>query len=185
AKLDVRRIPELLQNQPFEFSNLLHFKLRKMTLSTHSMHAIASLLKIMPSIESLTLELPQDRSMNEYSDDEDSDEGSDSGSDHELELEPGNDELTLSLEESASTYTLQHLKSVEISGLKGSDFELDFIEILLKNAMLLEKLVLHHCKPRSSRDKYNYKDNVKKFHQKVMRFPSASSSSRVAFYFFS
>ncbi|KAI3862054.1 hypothetical protein MKX03_034758, partial [Papaver bracteatum] len=56
---DVRRIPELLQNQPFQFSNLLHFKLRKMSLSPHSMHAIASLLKIMPCIESFTLELPQ------------------------------------------------------------------------------------------------------------------------------
>ncbi|KAI3862053.1 hypothetical protein MKX03_034757, partial [Papaver bracteatum] len=93
--------------------------------------------------------------------------------------------LTLSLEESSSTYTLKRLKSVEISGLKGSDFELEFIGILLKNAMLLERMVLYHCKPRSSRDKYFYKDNVKKFHQKVMRFPSASLSSKVAFYFFS
>ncbi|KAI3833973.1 hypothetical protein MKW92_020292 [Papaver armeniacum] len=185
AKLDVRRIPELLQNQPFQFSNLLHFKLRKMSLSPHSMRAIASLLKIMPCIESFTLELPQDRNINEYSDDDESDEGSDSDSDLEPEFEPDNDVLTLSLEESSSTYTLKHLKSVEISGLKGSDFELEFIGILLKNAMLLERMVLHHCKPRSSRDKYFYKDNVKKFHQKVMRFPSASLSSKVAFYFFS
>ncbi|MCL7042674.1 hypothetical protein MKW94_008705, partial [Papaver nudicaule] len=56
---DVRRIPELLQIRPFQFSNLLHLKLRKMSLSERSVHAIASLLKIMPSIESLALELPQ------------------------------------------------------------------------------------------------------------------------------
>ncbi|MCL7045000.1 hypothetical protein MKW94_012877, partial [Papaver nudicaule] len=54
---DVGRIPELLQNQqPFQFSNLLHLKLQKMSLSAHSVHAVDCLLKIMPSIESLILE---------------------------------------------------------------------------------------------------------------------------------
>ncbi|KAI3872180.1 hypothetical protein MKW98_011672, partial [Papaver atlanticum] len=56
---DVRRVQEILQKKPFHFSNLQRLKLQKIILSTDSMHAIASLVKISPIIESLKLELCQ------------------------------------------------------------------------------------------------------------------------------
>ncbi|KAI3906843.1 hypothetical protein MKW92_026326 [Papaver armeniacum] len=57
---DVRRVQELLQEQPFQFCNLQRLKLQKISLSTDSVHAIASLVKVSPIIESIKLELCQD-----------------------------------------------------------------------------------------------------------------------------
>ncbi|KAI3906844.1 hypothetical protein MKW92_026327, partial [Papaver armeniacum] len=68
--------------------------------------------------------------------------------------------------------TMKQLKSVEISGLQGSDDELEFIKILMKNAMVLEKMVLSR----------QYRSRIEKFCEQVENLPSASSSMRIYFY---
>ncbi|KAI3842002.1 hypothetical protein MKW92_051916 [Papaver armeniacum] len=89
---DVRRVQEILQEQPFQFSNLQRLKLQNISLSTDSMHAIASLVKISPIIESLKLEICQDVETGDNYNDSDTDEsepdeGSDLGSEPEQEME--------------------------------------------------------------------------------------------------
>ncbi|RZC54058.1 hypothetical protein C5167_012910 [Papaver somniferum] len=80
---DIRRVQEVLQKQPFEFSNLQRLKLQKISLSTDSMHAIASIVKISPVIESLKLELCQNVETGDnynYSDTDESGPASEVGS---------------------------------------------------------------------------------------------------------
>ncbi|KAI3872183.1 hypothetical protein MKW98_011675 [Papaver atlanticum] len=167
---DVRRVQELLQEQPFQFCNLQRLKLQKISLSTDSVHAIASLVKISPIIESIKLELCQDmETRNNYNYSE-----SDSGTEPEQEMEsdPHTSETTVDLQGLLSD-TMKHLKSVEISGLQGSDNELEFIEILMKNVVVLEKMVL----------KRQYRSRIEKLYKEVENFPRASSSLRICFYF--
>ncbi|XP_026460317.1 uncharacterized protein LOC113361217 isoform X2 [Papaver somniferum] len=80
----VGRVEELLQKQPFHIYNLQRLELQKMSLSTESVHVIASLLKISPVLESLVVQLCQDV---ENSDKSESDEASDFGSESEEEME--------------------------------------------------------------------------------------------------
>ncbi|KAI3989970.1 hypothetical protein MKX01_003673 [Papaver californicum] len=61
-------------------------------------------------------------------------------------------------------------KFVEIKGVQGCDNELKIIEFLLKNAMVLEELVLFSCKENSSSGKL------------VRTLPRTSSS--IGFFFF-
>ncbi|KAI3872179.1 hypothetical protein MKW98_011671, partial [Papaver atlanticum] len=68
--------------------------------------------------------------------------------------------------------TMKQLKSVEISGLQGSDNELEFIEIMMKNSIVLEKMVLMR----------QYRSRIEKFCEKVENLPSACSSMRNYFY---
>ncbi|KAI3838763.1 hypothetical protein MKX03_004709, partial [Papaver bracteatum] len=65
---------------------------------------------------------------------------------------------------------LYHLKFVKIRGLRGCVNELKFIEILLKNSMILEEVVLCSIKknPRTER-------RMVKFNEIVLTFPRASA----------
>ncbi|KAI3872187.1 hypothetical protein MKW98_011679 [Papaver atlanticum] len=170
---DVRGLQELLEKQPFQFSNLQSLKLQKISLSTNSMQVIASLLKISPIIESLALELCQ---YAKFDHGYESDEGLNSGSESEQEMESDQHtgETTLSLEGMFAN-TMKQLKSVEITGLDGSDTELKLIEILMKNAIVLKKMVLKKDPCRSIND-------VTKFYEEVDNFPSACSSLRIYFH---
>ncbi|RZC54056.1 hypothetical protein C5167_012916 [Papaver somniferum] len=147
-----------------------------MSLSTESVHVIASLLKISPVLESLVVQLCQDV---ENSDKSESDEASDFGSESEEEMELAlhSGETTLGLE-GQFTSTMKQLKFVEISGLEGSDSELKFIEILLKNAMVLQKLVLKKDPTGSSIE------DITKFCEEVDKFPVACLSLKIYFFFF-
>ncbi|XP_026410252.1 putative F-box/LRR-repeat protein At5g41840 [Papaver somniferum] len=144
---DVIRVQELLQEQPFEFSNLQRLKLQNISHSTDSMHAIASLVKISPIIESIKLELCQDvETSYNYN-------YSDTDAEQEMESDPHTGEATVDLEGLLAD-TMKQLKSVEINGLQGSDNELEFIQILMKNAMVLKKMVLRTQLYRSRIEKF-------------------------------
>ncbi|KAI3852145.1 hypothetical protein MKX03_015605 [Papaver bracteatum] len=167
---DVRRVLEQLQKQPFQFSNLQRLKLQKISLSTDYIHVVASLVKISPIIESLALELCQDvktGDIDNYSDYYESvaDEGSDLGSDIKQEME--SDPHTGLLADA-----MKQVKSVEISGLQGSDDELEFIRLVMENAIVLKKMVLrgHH------------RSRIEKFYEKVENFLSASLSMKIYLY---
>ncbi|XP_026409014.1 uncharacterized protein LOC113304172 [Papaver somniferum] len=146
------------------------------------MHVVASLVKISPIIETLTLELcrvaetsdSSDENSDDSSDDEsESDEGSDLGSEPEQEMDSvlHTDETSVDSQELLAN-TMKQLKYVEISGLEGSDIELKFIEILIKSAMVLKKMVLNsHCRSK-----------IKKFYEEVENFQSACASLRIYFY---
>ncbi|XP_026408946.1 uncharacterized protein LOC113304062 [Papaver somniferum] len=68
--------------------------------------------------------------------------------------------------------TMKRLKSVKISGLQGSDNELEFIQILIKNAMVLKKMVL----------KSQCRSKIEKFYEEIENFQSACSTLRIYFY---
>ncbi|XP_026458812.1 F-box/FBD/LRR-repeat protein At5g53840-like [Papaver somniferum] len=144
---DVRRVLEQLEKQPFQFSNLQCLKMQKIRLSTDSTQVIASLLKNSPIVESLALELCQYVKFDHgYGWDEGLNSGSESEEEMESDLHTG--ETTLGLEGMFAN-TMKQLKSVEISGLEGSDTELKLIEILMKNAVVVKKMVLKKDPHRS------------------------------------
>ncbi|RZC54057.1 hypothetical protein C5167_012917 [Papaver somniferum] len=169
---DVRRVQELLQEQPFEFSNLQRLKLQNISPSKDSMHAIASLVKISPIIESIKLELCQDVETNYSYNHNYNYNHSDTDAEQEMESDPHTGEPTVDLEGLLAD-TMKQLKSVEISGLQGSDNELEFIQILMKNAMVLKKMVLRT---------QLYRSRIEKFCEEEENFPSASSSLRICFH---
>lgn len=79
-----------------------------------------------------------------------------------------------------SPTVLSHLKLVEMKGVQGCNNELKIIEFLLKNAMLLEELVLFSCKQNSSSGKPVR--HLRKFYNKIRTLPRTSSS--IGFFFF-
>ncbi|KAI3844743.1 hypothetical protein MKX03_031535 [Papaver bracteatum] len=71
-----------------------------------------------------------------------------------------------------------HLKFVEIKDIRGSVNELKFLEILLKHAMVLEKVVLasYSAEKDSLREK-----RMKKFGEMLLTFPRASKNIIIFF----
>ncbi|KAI3852146.1 hypothetical protein MKX03_015606 [Papaver bracteatum] len=135
-------------------------------------------LKALHNVKELTLSFQPLKDV-ENSDESESDEASDFGSESEEEMELAlhSDETTLDLE-GKFTSTMKQLKFVEISGLEGSDSELKFIEILLKNAMVLQKLVLKKDPTGSSIE------DITKFCEEVDKFPVSCLSLKTYFFFF-
>ncbi|KAI3923879.1 hypothetical protein MKW92_025267 [Papaver armeniacum] len=73
--------------------------------------------------------------------------------------------------ESSLSCMICHLKFVEINGLCGCAEELKFLEILLKHATVLEKLVI--ASDATERDSQLEK-RMAKFSEKLLKFPTAS-----------
>ncbi|KAI3955284.1 hypothetical protein MKW98_020917 [Papaver atlanticum] len=74
-----------------------------------------------------------------------------------------------------------HLKSVEIKGLRGYVNELKFLEILLKHARVLEKVVL----TSTTRQDSQREKRMTEFREFLQMFPKASKSVILLFNFFS
>lgn len=66
---------------------------------------------------------------------------------------------------------LQNLKLVEVRGAEGRVSELVFLECLLRKAVILEKLVVFICEADSD----DIAIQMKKFNEKLLSFPRASS----------
>ncbi|MCL7034933.1 hypothetical protein MKW94_010575 [Papaver nudicaule] len=73
------------------------------------------------------------------------------------------------------SYKLDHLKSVEIRGPLGYYNELKLVEILFKNAVVLEKMLLFSSK-ESTTDK-----RLTAFGKKLLKLPMASSNVTTIF----
>ncbi|MCL7023054.1 hypothetical protein MKW94_015971, partial [Papaver nudicaule] len=127
-----------------QFSNLRVLKL-KSSLSKHSIRALGWLFYFSPNVESLSIvKLPISES-----------------------LKPDNEDFWDGLSLSCK---LDHLRSVEIRGPLGYYYELKFVEIMFKNAVVLEKMVLFSSK-ESTTDK-----RLITFGEKLLKLPRASSN---------
>ncbi|KAI3859142.1 hypothetical protein MKX03_017848, partial [Papaver bracteatum] len=76
-----------------------------------------------------------------------------------------------------------HLKHVEITEVKGYEDELKFLEFLMKNAVVLEKIVLSYYK-RGPRDTTSLADIwklMKNFEEKLRTLPRASLNLTMTF----
>ncbi|RZC45985.1 hypothetical protein C5167_038926 [Papaver somniferum] len=74
---------------------------------------------------------------------------------------------------------LNHLKAVEIEGIEGRINELMFVELLLRNSIVLEELVLFSCncekyckKPSDDKER-----RMKKFSKRLLKLPKAFAGS--------
>ncbi|KAI3836250.1 hypothetical protein MKX03_018029 [Papaver bracteatum] len=154
--------PAILAAQHLEFYNLQRLEIRTY-LSRDCLQSIFYLLKISPKMESFSLQLFE-RNYNvpplyPFCD--------------EVKINPENIgdywEAELSL-----PCMIRHLKFVEVKGISGCVDELKFLEILLKHAMVLEKVVLtsyYSTKEDSQRGK-----RMTKFSEILQMFPRASKS---------
>lgn len=73
---------------------------------------------------------------------------------------------------------LLHLKHVSIVGIEGQDNELEFLEFLLKNAVVLEELDMDSYLEDVSPDK---KRQMNRYCEKLRTLPRASSSLTIKF----
>ncbi|RZC93457.1 hypothetical protein C5167_007271 [Papaver somniferum] len=156
-------VPELLDCHTFEYTNLRGMTLRPF-LSKECFRTITYLLKISPNIEILCVVI------NESLDDDDGlpkyplcDEINDESPDISDDWETG-----LSL-----PCFLYNLKIVRIHNVKGRINELKFLEILLKNAPVLEYLVLY-CDWDQDAGNIAITRRMKKFTEKLIKFPRAA-----------
>ncbi|KAK9132626.1 hypothetical protein Scep_012154 [Stephania cephalantha] len=134
--------PTVLENASLQFRNLKYLELTA-CLSRNCVMAIMHLLKLSPNIKTLNLVISEEASnwtnMANY----------------------GN--LWISKE-----CLLQHRRFVKILGVMGSDNEIMHLELLLKNSVVLEEVIV------SSGDKFLPRMLVD-FFKKVMAIPRASS----------
>ncbi|KAI3845118.1 hypothetical protein MKX03_019785, partial [Papaver bracteatum] len=82
---------------------------------------------------------------------------------------------------------LSHLKYIEIRGMKGCDNELKFLELVLKEAVVLEEMDFYFSNPEGSPDETESLDRLelikkrtelnKKFIRKLRALPRVSSCS--------
>ncbi|KAI3839933.1 hypothetical protein MKW92_039364 [Papaver armeniacum] len=78
----------------------------------------------------------------------------------------------------SSQCMLCHLKFVEIDGLRGCIYELKFLEVLLKHATVLEKVVLAYHSTKQDSVMENW---MKKFSKMLLTFPRASKNINFLF----
>ncbi|XP_026444198.1 F-box/FBD/LRR-repeat protein At1g78750-like isoform X2 [Papaver somniferum] len=156
-------VPELLDCHTFEYSNLRGLTLRPY-LTKECFRTITYILKISPNIEILCVVI------NESFDDDDGlpkyplcDEINDDSPDTSDDWETG-----LSL-----PCFLYNLKVVRIHNVKGRINELKFLEVLLKNAMVLENLILYWDWDQDPGNRAVTR-RMKKFTEKLIEFPRAS-----------
>ncbi|KAI3841091.1 hypothetical protein MKX03_010836, partial [Papaver bracteatum] len=76
---------------------------------------------------------------------------------------------------------LSHLKYVEMEEAEGCDVELKLLSFLLKNAMVLEKVVIFFRSRVDFPDKSRVRQ-VEQFKDKLRAVPTASSSIKMVFY---
>lgn len=155
-------VPELLDCHTFEYSNLRRLTLRPF-LSKECLPTIIYLLKISPNIESLCVvinESPYDDGPPKYPlCDEINEDSPDISDDWETGL--------------SLPCFLYDLKTVAIHNVKGRINELKFLEILLKNAMGVQNLVLY-CDWDKDPGNMAMTRRMKKFTEKLIEFPRAS-----------
>ncbi|XP_026382225.1 putative F-box/FBD/LRR-repeat protein At1g78760 isoform X2 [Papaver somniferum] len=155
-------VPELLDRHTFEYSNLRSLTLRPF-LSKECLPTITYLLKISPNIESLCVvinESPFDDGPPKYPlCDEINEDSPDISDDWETGL--------------SLPCFLYDLKTVTVHNVKGRINELKFLEILLKNAMGLEKLVLYGYWDKDPGNMAMTR-RMKKFSEKLIESPRAS-----------
>ncbi|XP_026387035.1 uncharacterized protein LOC113282263 [Papaver somniferum] len=162
----ISRSLNLSKTQPPQLANLRCMWLHTF-LSKGCAQSIFYSLRISPKIESLSVHIAKDcfaeQSADLYWD--------------EINFPPENIEdywkpgLTSPCEPS-------HLKVVELVDVYGSVNELRFIEIFLKYAVKLEKVVLYWNRDGSA----NLMERIMKFEEKLRSFPRASSRVSTFFY---
>ncbi|KAI3920797.1 hypothetical protein MKW98_005623 [Papaver atlanticum] len=162
----ISRSPDLLKTKPPQLPHLRRMELRTY-LSKDCAQAILYLLRISPKIESLSVRIDKDCFAEQptglYCN-----EINFPSENIEEYWKPG---LT-------SRYEPLHLKVVELVDVNGSVDELRFIEVFLKYAVRLEKLVLYWNWDGSD----NLMDRVMKFDEKLRSLPKASSRVSTLFY---
>ncbi|KAI3858359.1 hypothetical protein MKX03_024683 [Papaver bracteatum] len=146
--------PDILQTQPTEHFNIQHLKLHTY-LSRNCLRSIFFVINNSPNAESISLQRSQATACPYY---------------NEVKFDPDNIgdywDAGLSL-----PCRICHLKIVEIKGLRGDAIELKFLELLLKHATVLEKVVLtsYSTEQDSGREK-----RMTKFSEMLLTFPAAS-----------
>ncbi|XP_026397815.1 putative FBD-associated F-box protein At5g53635 [Papaver somniferum] len=158
----------ILDTQLLEFYNLRCLELRTY-LSKYCLRSIFYVLKNSPNLESVSLQIPQEcyYDPQEY---------------------PHFDEVKINHENVedywyaglSSQCMIRHLKFVEIDGLRGCIYELKFLEILLKHATVLEKVVLAY---HSTKKDWLREKRMKKFNEMLLTFPRASKNINFLFKF--
>ncbi|KAI3877766.1 hypothetical protein MKW98_020247 [Papaver atlanticum] len=150
--------PDILKSQKLQFHYLKLLNL-SVGLSRDSMRTIFYMLKISPHIESLYMRLgPEDSFDNS--------------------VHPSCDEVKLNSENIGGLDLpdmAYHLKFVEIKYLKGSVNELKLVAVLLKHAMVLEKVVLCGL---STKEELKQKE---KFYEMLLTFPKASTNVMISY----
>ncbi|MCL7040274.1 hypothetical protein MKW94_018949, partial [Papaver nudicaule] len=131
-----------LENNSLHFPNLRVVKLESYFLSRHIIQALGWLLHLSPNVESLSI---VNRGMLEPS-------------------KPENEDYWAGVSWSCK---LHCLRSVEIRGLLGYYNELKLVEIIFKNAVVLEKMVLYSSKESTA-------DKRLTFGEKLLKLPRAS-----------
>ncbi|KAI3849674.1 hypothetical protein MKW98_026588 [Papaver atlanticum] len=157
--------PEILDSQLPQFLNLQRLWLTTW-LSRDCVHTIIYFLKISPNIESLCLDItapPIGSCMPPWF--RFCDEINDSRIIYNPDFQKEYRDSRLSL-----PCVLYHLKFVKIQGLLGRFNELKFIEILLKNSIALEKLVLFSIEKDSHAER-----RMMKFNEILLGYPRAST----------
>ncbi|XP_059306096.1 FBD-associated F-box protein At2g26860-like [Lycium ferocissimum] len=138
-------VSQQLRNFPVTFYNLKSLKLT-VTIDVFSMEVMMLLLKHSPNLEVLNL----------FSDDAD-----------------GRDE-TLKMHEPSESFVCfeSHLKSIKLAGFKYHDNEMELLRFFLKNARVLEKLIIVWDDPD---------DIPEEASEEVLKFPRTSSNVVVTF----
>ncbi|MCL7051186.1 hypothetical protein MKW94_003091, partial [Papaver nudicaule] len=137
-------VPYAIGKSSLQFSNLRVVKL-KSRLSKVSIQALGWLLQISPNVECLSIVISGTKESHK----------------------PDNEDYWDGVSWSSK---LGHLRSVEIRGLLGYFNELKLVEIVFKNAVVLEKMHLFSSK-ESTTDKRQIT-----FGEKLLKLPRASSN---------
>ncbi|KAF9588377.1 hypothetical protein IFM89_008807 [Coptis chinensis] len=148
----------LVEVRPLQFLNLRHLNLITW-LSGDCIHAIAYLLNSSPNVESLNLKLTK----------------------RDVYVFDGDEEVfhpTIASKYQDTGLTLRcmyNLKYVEIQGILGCPNGLKFLEVLLKNALVLEKMVIFtFTEHLPNKEKW-----LMKFIEKLQKISRASSSTSI------
>ncbi|RZC67505.1 hypothetical protein C5167_011191 [Papaver somniferum] len=137
--------PGLLDSHPHMSLNVQHLKL-KTCLSRNCLHSITYLLRNSPLVQSLCIVLKR-KAFGSESDREDWDA------------------------ESSPSCELQNLKLVDIQCIQGQENELNFLKFLLKNGVVLEKVVLSSSASKEGK--------LVEINEKLVTFPRASLGVQV------
>ncbi|KAF9588823.1 hypothetical protein IFM89_016183 [Coptis chinensis] len=148
----ISKPPAALESLSMQFLSLRYIKL-KTWLSGDCIRAMKSLLNMSPNVETLTVEVNKEMPIINSSKIE---EYQDTGS---------------------PLQTMHHLKVIKIQGILGSINGLKLLEILLKNAVVLKKILVLTPKEQSP----NSLRRLIKLSDEVVELPRASSSIAVLF----
>ncbi|KAF5184545.1 Fbd-associated f-box protein [Thalictrum thalictroides] len=146
----ISKPPALLQGPPLQFHILKYLKL-KTWFSRECVCAILKLLTISSKVETLIVEVTK-MLVNPTDTRE--------GQDTELSLQ-----------------CMDHLKFVKIQGFLGGLNGISFLEVLLKKATVLEKMVILFPKDLA----HGKKQGLMQLSKKILRFPRASSNVAISF----